>query len=222
MVTLDGYKYTFNGKGEYLLIETDDGSFTLQGRMEEANSINNGTSAQGTVFTALVAKDDDSDTVQFQLLKTLIPIVDGEEVYFDGIDVAVLNNLTVRKKGEGSYSAAFTSGASLEVVQEFDSNGKPFISTLLVSLPETFKNRTSGLMGSFNGNQEDNLSPRDGGDPLPLSSNLSTIHWGFGITCEHRLDNFKLYAIYVCVYYSFDICLYICMYRDNKCYRKFV
>lgn len=30
MVTLDGLKYTFNGKGEFTLIETTNNSFSLQ------------------------------------------------------------------------------------------------------------------------------------------------------------------------------------------------
>ena len=38
-MTLDLHKYTFNGKGEFVLIETNDESFTLQGRMIEVNSI---------------------------------------------------------------------------------------------------------------------------------------------------------------------------------------
>ena len=37
LITLDLHKYTFNGYGEYMLIETVDNSFTLQGRMVEAS-----------------------------------------------------------------------------------------------------------------------------------------------------------------------------------------
>ena len=64
LVTLDGLKYTFNGKGEFTLIEMTDGSFTLQGRMVEATGAT-GSPVQATVFSALVCKQNDSDTVQF-------------------------------------------------------------------------------------------------------------------------------------------------------------
>lgn len=55
IVTLDGHKYTFNGKGEFTLIETHDNSFMLQGRMEQAMNIQNNNASLGTVFTAIVA-----------------------------------------------------------------------------------------------------------------------------------------------------------------------
>ena len=53
IVTLDGFKYTFNGKGEFTLIETVDNSFTLQGRMLEATDPD-GSLVPATVFTAIV------------------------------------------------------------------------------------------------------------------------------------------------------------------------
>ena len=40
--TLDGFQYTFNGLGEYILIETTHGNFTLQGRTAKARD-DNGT-----------------------------------------------------------------------------------------------------------------------------------------------------------------------------------
>jgi hypothetical protein len=63
-VTLDGHKYTFNGKGEFTLVETHDASFTLQGRMEEAVG-----GGDGTVFTSIVAHQMGTveRTVEFQV-----------------------------------------------------------------------------------------------------------------------------------------------------------
>ena len=58
-MTLDGHKYTYNGKGEFILIETHDNTFTLQGRMEQAKD-SDGDDAPGTVFTALVARQSGS------------------------------------------------------------------------------------------------------------------------------------------------------------------
>ena len=68
IVTLDGHKYTFNGKGEFTLVETHDDSFTLQGRMEQAVG-GNGT-ATGTVFTSIVAQQVEGGVerrVEFQV-----------------------------------------------------------------------------------------------------------------------------------------------------------
>ena len=64
--TLDGFQYTFNGLGEYTLIETTHGNFTLQGRTAKARDAN-GTETDATVFSAFAAEDVDSDTVHVEM-----------------------------------------------------------------------------------------------------------------------------------------------------------
>ena len=60
--TLDGFQYTFNGLGEYTLIGTTHGNFTLQGRTAKAID-KNGAERDATIFNAFAAKDDDSDNI---------------------------------------------------------------------------------------------------------------------------------------------------------------
>ena len=67
--TLDGFQYTFNGLGEYILIETTHGNFTLQGRTAKARD-DNGTKTDATVFSAFAARDVDSDTVHVGMTPT--------------------------------------------------------------------------------------------------------------------------------------------------------
>ena len=64
--TLDGLSYTFNGLGEYVLLETADGNFTLQGRTARALS-DNGTETRGTIFSGFAAQDAASDIVHVQM-----------------------------------------------------------------------------------------------------------------------------------------------------------
>ncbi len=88
IVTLDNHKYTFNGKGEFTLVETADQTFTLQGRMEQPMSSSNAT--LGTVFTAIVAHQvvgTVSRTVEFQVNEQegLDMLVDGVLVDFSDL-----------------------------------------------------------------------------------------------------------------------------------------
>ena len=79
LVTLDGLRYTFNGRGEYTLIQTTNNVFTLQGRMITASGVDE-TTVDATVFSAIAAKDNNSDTVQFEddENKTLIATVEDD------------------------------------------------------------------------------------------------------------------------------------------------
>ena len=64
--TLDGFEYTFNGLGEYTLIETTHGEFTLQGRTAKVHD-DKGQETDATVFSAFAARDSDSETVHVEM-----------------------------------------------------------------------------------------------------------------------------------------------------------
>ena len=193
-MTLDLHKYTFNGKGEFVLIETNDQSLTLQGRMIEATD-ENGNDAPGTVFSALAAKQNDSDTIQFEINNdgnvSLIALVNGEVVTFEDSSSQEFENVIVTDSGNNTLRATFSKGAFL-LAQE--TNG--FISVLIVSLPANYQNKTQGLMGSYNGDETDDLTPRGNGTKLPLNSTLQKIHEEFGITCEKDIINLNIFILF--------------------------
>ena len=63
MVTLDGVEYTFNGYGEYHILQVPPSGFKLQGRMQPLiNSY--GRKTHGTVYKAFAMKENGSDIVQ--------------------------------------------------------------------------------------------------------------------------------------------------------------
>ena len=179
LVTLDGFKYTFNGHGEYTLIETTDNSFTLQGRMIQASGANESAVA-ATVFSAIVGKDNNSDTVQFEIDKngTLTAIVEGELVVFD-ISEQEFKEVLIKDLGNNSIDALFDSGIYIQAKGE---NG--FISYLQVLVPEKFQGNVTGLLGNFNGNVSDDLWPKFGEEPLSVEDSEEDIHNNFGLTCE--------------------------------------
>ena len=193
IVTLDGHKYTFNGKGEFILIETEYEEFVLQGRMIQAtNNVDNRASA--TVFSAIVGKETNSDTVQIELdpFGGLVALVSGEEVSFDELSTLEFRNVTVSDRGNQTISATFACGAYVEVKQE-----NAIISVMIVSLSEEFRGRTRGLMGNYNGNTSDDLIPKGSTTPISLESTLQVIHEQFGITCEWWCGVFVY--VHVCV-----------------------
>lgn len=59
MITLDGVEYTFNGYGEFKILNVLPIMFTLQGRMQTPSG-----GSGGTVYTAFATKENGSDTVQ--------------------------------------------------------------------------------------------------------------------------------------------------------------
>ena len=163
------------------MIATDDNSFTLQGRMVEALN-HEGENSAATVYSALVGRMTDSDTVQIELRPTgLIALVNGELISLEknSTEVLVFQNVLIQDHGNDTVSAFFTNGAYFEVKEENN-----IISVVIVSLPVAFRGKTSGLMGNFNGNTSDDLTPKGGGEPISLNSSMEVIHKQFGITCE--------------------------------------
>ena len=177
IITLDGFKYTFNGKGEFILIDYINKRFMLQGRMVEIPS-----SQQATVFSAVVGKQHDSDAVQFEINQQqngIDVIVGGRKINFEGIIQENFNNVIVFYLGDDTFAASFSGGCYIKVKEE---NG--FISVFSVTAPASFKGLTHGLMGNYNGDTTDDLIPRYNPVPLLHNSNTEVIHYRFGITCK--------------------------------------
>ena len=143
-----------------------------------------GRVADATVFSACVAKEEYSSTVQFEIqtvdnVTSILTLVDENQVYFDEVQSQEFNNVTITDSGNNTLSATFFSGIFLQVREH---NG--FIADLAVSLPKSYQNKTQGLMGTYNGDKTDDFTPKGNGSILPLNSTLRSIHEGFGITCK--------------------------------------
>ena len=194
LVTLDGHRYTFNGRGGFILVSSDNGSFTLQGRMtdiiaqeEESKSQAQSTAKGATVLTAVVAREVGADTVQFEMNKGHLQLfVNGQYHQIVAEDMQ-FRNVRVSSRSPNTLSTTFKSGARLEA-----RSTKSFLSSLLVSLSDTYQQSTKGLLGVYNGHPSDDILPRYSKVPLPLNSSLSDIHREFGLTCK------DVYALAVC------------------------
>ena len=68
-ITLDGVEYTFNGFGEYTVLNINATNFNLQGRMQPLTD--SGRSSRATLFSAFAMKENDSDIVEVCLCYSL-------------------------------------------------------------------------------------------------------------------------------------------------------
>ena len=63
MITLDGLEYTFNGYGEYYILQVTGPDFKLQGRMQPLIN-EDGSNTLATIYKAFAMKENGSDVVQ--------------------------------------------------------------------------------------------------------------------------------------------------------------
>ena len=183
LVTLDGYKYTFNGHGEFILLQSLDETLTIQVRMiEPITTYSNQTVVGvGTVISAIVVKHVDSDAVQFEILNDkLVALVNGDEIDFTDIREQEFENLTIVNKENQTFSAILTNiGVTLTVKENNN-----FLSDIAITLSDIYYLKTQGLLGQYNGDMNDDLLPSNNNSALPLNSTLREIHYQFGLTCK--------------------------------------
>lgn len=150
------------------------------------------TGVRATVFTAIVAREVSSDTVQIQLTsdgQSLEMLMNGELVDFSDLADQEFNNVAVSDRGNDTLSATFSSGVYVEARE---TNG--IISTLLISLSRSYQGQTAGLMGNYNADTSDDLIPIGGAVGLPLSSSLEDIHFQFGVTCKQLSKSYIVFT----------------------------
>lgn len=71
IITFDSVEYTFNGFGEYTVLNVNNSQFILQGRMQPLNGGHNGKSP-ATVFTAFAMKQQGGSSIQVRIVLMLI------------------------------------------------------------------------------------------------------------------------------------------------------
>ena len=180
---MDGTQYTFNGHGEFILVQSLDGSLMVQARMTEPLSTSDSNETligSGTVITAIAAKHNESDTIQFEVVNyQLIVLVNGDEIDFSEIAEQYFKNLTVLDKGNDTISATIANGITITVTKNVN-----MLADVSVTLSDSYHGSTVGLLGLYNGKPEDDLLSRNGYTTLPSNANTEEIHYKFGLTCK--------------------------------------
>ncbi|XP_055334311.1 uncharacterized protein LOC129585591 [Paramacrobiotus metropolitanus] len=184
--TYDGFRYTFNGLGEYILLEIPN-VITVQGRTARAKS-EQGVELQATVWSALAFRVGNI-TMQIGISSR----GDGLHLYVnrDSIDLDTVSSLI--NLGDSKINLDRQAGTALQKVSAQLALGilveiekVDFVIQFEVSLPSIYKNsQSAGLLGRWNDDATDDLLPR--GHTVPLHPNSSTQEiFAFGETWRIR------------------------------------
>jgi len=187
-VTLDGLFYTFNGLGEYILLESVENNFEIQGRLSLAPS-SGSNPANATILTAIAVKDGgESFSAYLDELEGISFVVDNDfvESIPEGSTYQSVNNtifITAEPEPD-HYVALLPSGVIIEL------SADEAVLTAFSVLPQFFRNKTRGLLGTWNGNRDDDFTLPDGSD-ISSTSTQEEIFNGFGalyaLTAERSL-----------------------------------
>ncbi|XP_074547073.1 sushi domain-containing protein 2-like [Halichoeres trimaculatus] len=168
-ITFDGVSYSFNGKGEYTLVYSEEKHLVIQGRTEPVNE----TSIKATKLSSVAMQEANSDIIEvrlvsghngLELLQNQKSISFAEQSWMD------LHGVFVFSPTPTNVTVMFPSGASVEVRLREETM------TTTVLLPEEFRNQSMGLLGRMNGDPADDLTlssgvlVQDSKDPSELFS----------------------------------------------------
>ncbi|XP_034249969.1 protein mesh isoform X2 [Thrips palmi] len=191
VVTFDNLQYTFNGKGEFVLVHVDNQKQKLdvQGRFEQMPSNLYGP-VRATQLTSLAAQDNSSTIIEVRLRPPqaqwryrLDVFADKKRVFFDrqSLRVQHFQGVTVYTPpyilNQSEVLMMFASGVGVEVVE---SNG--YMSGR-VYLPWTYINQTKGLFGNWSFDMTDDFVLPDN-TLAPVTNNLNSferVHRDFAL-----------------------------------------
>ncbi|XP_077631532.1 sushi domain-containing protein 2 isoform X2 [Crocuta crocuta] len=173
-ITFDGANFTFNGRGEYVLLEAPLTNLRVQGRAEPGTTPE-GTQDRGTGLTAVAVQEGNSDVVEVRLAGgagVLEVLLNQEVLSFTEQSWMDLKGMFLSAAAEESISIMLSSGAGLEVSVQ-----GPFLS-VAVLLPEKFLTHTRGLLGTLNDDPKDDFTLRNGMVLPPSSSSRELFRFG--------------------------------------------
>lgn len=162
LVTLDRVAYDFQAAGEFVLIEATEGApFEVQVRQESGGSRQCPSSV---AFNTAVATMIGSSRVAIYAGQDPALFIDGTPARLPGGSLPLGDDAAVVQSGN-KYTLFWSSGERLEV----QSHGT--LLDIFVSVPEERRGQLRGLLGTYDGDQTNELQLRDG-EVLP-----SPIDW---------------------------------------------
>ena len=196
--SVDGIDFTFNGRGEFVLVQAAANELEIQARFVEQSATTNATITTGVAIKYMclpvVEMLIDSATQQLQLYidgvvdsipdDNAMTIVSSHGVFDNATEFAESgvdptdSIISVVNDGQQLLVTIGSGAASLMVAQQ-----STFL-RIALELSDAFVNDTRGLLGVLNGNPSDDFTLPDGSELEP-NANESTIYTMFGLKCKH-------------------------------------
>jgi len=208
IITFDDLEYTFNGKGEFVLLHVDTRRHKLdvQGRFEQLPP-NKFGEVRATQLTSVAARDNTSTIVEVRVRPRhaqwryrLDVFAGGRRIFFDRASLRVQRfpGVTVYMPpyilNQSEIVMMFDCGAGVEVVEN-----EGFMTTR-VYLPWTFMNQTRGLFGNWSNDITDDFTLPNGlmAGVGTTINNFESIHRDFAMhwILEDRDDPAKGVALF--------------------------
>ncbi|XP_067928014.1 mucin-like protein [Watersipora subatra] len=185
ITTSDGLTYTFNGLGEYLFTNIDNGSTIIQARTEKV-VLDDGSFGQATYFSAICVKTTGLPKVQVQLnrnnnlagvVNELQLIIDGQETDISLIEqdsnvtqtITGVDSSLMFKRTNSSLTVIFSSGVTVTSAVAHR------MITITLGLPSSAKGKTIGLTGLFDGDQSNDLTFPNGSAQIAVDFSESEV-----------------------------------------------
>ncbi|AFZ57617.1 VWD domain-containing protein [Anabaena cylindrica FACHB-243] len=169
IITLDGFRYSFQTVGEFLLGQSTDKQFIVQTRQvpvpKQELSLN-------TAVAAKIGRDRVGYYIENQgKSDTAILRVNGEVVTLNDETVKLPDGGLLQKRGT-EYTIASSRGEQV-MIRPIHVAGLQFVN-VTVTVPSNYQGKMTGLLGDFDNSPNNDLKTR-GGKVLPDQSSYSTV-----------------------------------------------
>ena len=194
--TLDGLSYTFNGYGEYTYLAISNAvlpsvasdsvnrSFVFMSQIRTVPLL----PSNATVTKGFAARSAEGESISLTISRreNLVLRRGNESIEFeDNINTLYFSDLTITRldgQNNSHFSFAWTIGITAEIkVIKMTSSSRQLVLNIAMSVAGIFRNRTYGLLGTYDGTPDNDLRSQNG-TIIGRNASLEQIHKYFGVT----------------------------------------